>query len=76
VPCGLADQDTVTFLKQFWRQLDDEHIAVGLHYFVDGMSHAEVARVVGCSPRTVGNRIARLRALANEAAAHPKGAVQ
>ena len=79
VPCGLADQDTVTFLQQFWRRLDDEHVAIGLHYFVDGMSHAEVARVVGCSPRTVGNRIARLRALAHEAADamdHPEGATQ
>lgn len=76
VPSGLADQDTVTFLRQFWRQLDDEHVAIGLHYFVDGMSHAEVARVVGCSPRTVGNRIARLRALACEAADHPRGATQ
>lgn len=75
VPCGLADQDTVTFLRQFWRQLDDEHVAIGLHYFVDGMSHAEVARVVGCSPRTVGNRIARLRSLAREAADHHEGAI-
>lgn len=75
VPCGPADQDTVTFLRQFWRQLDDEHVAIGLHYFVDGMSHAEVARVVGCSPRTVGNRIARLRALAREAADHHEGAI-
>lgn len=76
VPSGLADQDTVTFLRQFWRQLDDEHVAIGLHYFVDGMSHAEVARVVGCSPRTVGNRIAHLHALARAAADHPRGAIQ
>ncbi len=75
-PAPPADQDTVTFLRQFWRQLDDEHIAIGLHYFVDGMSHAEVARVVGCSPRTVGNRIARLRDTALHAAESCRGVAE
>ena len=64
VPAATADQHTVTYLREFWRALDDEQVAVGLLYFVDGMTHAEIARVIGCSPRTVGNRIEGLRALA------------
>jgi RNA polymerase sigma-70 factor (ECF subfamily) len=76
VPIEPADQDTVTFLRQFWRTLDDELVAIGLSYFVEGMTHAEIARVQGCSPRTVGNRIERLRELALVAAGHCEGALR
>lgn len=75
VPVGPADQDTITFLRQFWRQLDDELVEIGFHYFVDGMTHAEIARVRDCSPRTVGNRLDRLRELAFAAAGQPRGIV-
>ncbi len=68
VPAGTADQDTVTFLRQFWQGLDDEMVTIGLHYFVDGMTHAEIARILDCSPRTVGNRLAELRERACKAA--------
>lgn len=68
VPVPHADQDTVAFLGQFWRRLDDELVTIGLLHFVDGMTHAEIARVQGCSPRTVGNRLERLRSLAHAAA--------
>lgn len=63
-PVAAADQEPRTFLQQFWRQLDDDLLAVAFHYFVDGMTHAEIARIHGCSARTVGNRVDRLRALA------------
>lgn len=69
-PAVTADQEPRTFLQQFWRRLDDELVTVAFHYFVDGMTHAEIARVHGCSARTVGNRIDRLRALAALAAGH------
>lgn len=68
VPIEPADQDTVTFLRQFWRTLDDEMVGIGFHYFIDGMTHAEIARIQGCSARTVGNRLERLQALALRAA--------
>jgi len=60
-PVPEADQETVAFLGQFWRGLDDELVEAGIYYFVDGMTHAEIARIVDCSERTVGNRIERLR---------------
>ncbi len=67
-PVAAADQETVAFLDQFWRGLDDDLVEIGLFYFVDGMTHAQIATVVGCSARTVGNRLARLQSLAVEAA--------
>jgi RNA polymerase sigma-70 factor (ECF subfamily) len=63
-----ADQETVAFLRQFWRRLDDELVEAGIYYFVDGMTHAEIARIVGCSERSVGNRLDRLRKAASAAA--------
>ena len=39
----------------------------GIYYFIDGMTHAEIARIVGCSERTVGNRIERIRKAAEAA---------
>lgn len=71
-PVPEADQDSLTFLRQFWHQIPEDLLSVGYHYFVDGMTHAEIARVVGCSPRTVGYRLERLRALALEAAGTPE----
>lgn len=58
---GVDEQETATFLRQFWRELDPETIEVGIHYFVDGLTHAEIARVLGCSRRTIGNRLDALR---------------
>lgn len=68
IPHAHVDLDSLTFLRQFWRQLPDALIFVAYHYFIDGMTHAEIARIVGCSPRTVGHRLDRLRALAHNLA--------
>jgi RNA polymerase sigma-70 factor, ECF subfamily len=63
-----ADQETVTMLGQLFRALDAEQAEVAVYYFIDGMTHAEIARIVGCSERTVGNRLERLRKAARAAA--------
>lgn len=63
-PITAAEQETLASLDQLWRRLDDELVESAWYYFVDGMSHAEIARIVGCSERTVGNRIERVRRLA------------
>jgi len=74
VPVAPADQDTCAFLQQFWRELDDDVVASGFYYFVDGMTHSEIARVQECSPRTIGHRLERLRAMAQESASdHRRG---
>lgn len=63
-----ADQETVAFLGQLFRSLDAELAEVAVYYFIDGMTHAEIARIIGCSERTVGNRVERLRKAARAAA--------
>ncbi len=63
-----TDPDARIFLSQLWRDLDEELAMIGVYYFVDGMSHGQIAEVLGVSRRTVGNRLARLRELAEQAA--------
>lgn len=56
-----GDQELVATLRQMWRRLDPELVEVAIYHYVDSMTHAEIARVVGCSERTIGNRLERLR---------------
>ena len=70
-PVAPAEQETAAFFRQFWRTLDDELLETGTYYFIDGMTHAEIARIVHCSERTVGNRLERLRNAAQRAAGGP-----
>ena len=41
-------------------QLPDEEASAAVYYHLDGMSHAEIADVMDCSPRHVGNLLARV----------------
>lgn len=56
-PSAARDQEATMLLSQLIDQLDEEALLICTLYFVDGMSHAEIARVVGVSRRTIGNRI-------------------
>ena len=56
-----AEQDVQLFLREFWDDLAPELVAIGTYYHVDGMTHDEIARIIGCSRRTVGNRLEELR---------------
>ena len=64
LPVRGPDQEAGVFLRQLWRELDEELAMVGVYYFIDDMSHAAIADVMGVSRRTVGNRVAELRRLA------------
>lgn len=68
LPSAARDQEATLLLSQLIGQLDDESLAIGTYYFVDGMTHAEIARIMGVSRRTIGNRIDDLRASARRAA--------
>jgi RNA polymerase sigma-70 factor (ECF subfamily) len=61
-------QEARVFLDQLWRTLDAELAVIGVYHFVDGLSHAEIADMIGVSRRTVGNRIGTLQQLARQAA--------
>ena len=68
LPAGVADAETALFLDQLWSELSEELVTIGVYYFVDGMTHGEIAEVVGTSRRTIGNRIEEIRRLATKAA--------
>ncbi|MFT4628192.1 MAG: RNA polymerase sigma factor (sigma-70 family) [Myxococcota bacterium] len=63
-----SDVEARVFLQQLWREIDEEQALIGVMYFVDGMTHAQIAEAVGVSRRTVGNRIGALQARARAAA--------
>ena len=56
-----AQAEAKAFCNELWQQLDDELMQIGVHHYVDGMSHNEIARVMGVSRRTIGNRLEQLR---------------
>ena len=63
-----SDPEAAAFLRQIWRALDPELAAVGIYHYVDGMTQYEIARVLDCSPRTVGNRLQAITAQARNLA--------
>ncbi len=63
-----ARQEQSLLVRQLWRVLDEELAEIGIYYYLDGMSHAEIAEILGVSRRTVGNRIAELERRARVAA--------
>ncbi len=76
VPGVLGSQpnsEAQLLLAQLWRSLDPELVAIGVYAYVDGLSHDEIAPLVGCSPRTVGTR---LQTLAEQARAATSPATQ
>lgn len=71
VPGVLArhhDTEASTLLGELWRTLDPDLVRIGVYAYVDGLSQDEIAALEGCSPRTVGNRLAALTAAAQEVA--------
>ena len=60
-----ATQHAAALLEQIWDQVDDDELRqIAVHHYVDGMTHAEIARVLDVSRRTVGNRLQQLAELA------------
>lgn len=56
-----ADADTVAFVHDLWRGLDPELAAIGIYFYLDGLTQADIARTIGCSERTVASRIKELQ---------------
>lgn len=63
-----VDPETSVFLTQVFDQLEPELAEIGVYHFVDGLPHAEIARIIGVSRRTVGNRVATLQEVVARAA--------
>ena len=47
-------------VRQLLAQLPDDLATAAVHYYVDEMSHEEIAALMGCSRRHVGNLIERV----------------
>lgn len=56
--------DTLAAARQFLDRMPEDLARVTIFYSVDGMTHQEIAEVMGCSRRQVGNLLERARAWA------------
>ncbi len=65
-PTSTASQERSALLSELWKHLDEDLVTIGIYYHLDGMTHAEIARIMGCSRRTVGNRLEELTRAATE----------
>lgn len=54
------------FLAELWRTVDPELAQIGVHYYVDGMSQADIGALMGVTGRTISNRLQTLTELARE----------
>lgn len=68
--CPITEDATEArvFLGQLWRTVDDELAQIGVHYYLDGMSQADIGELMGVTGRTISNRIQALQELAKSAA--------
>ena len=55
----LRSAEARTAVQAALAQLPDDEARAAVYYHLDGMSHAEIAEVMDCSPRHVGNLLAR-----------------
>lgn len=56
-----ARPDTAAALRQVLAVLPPEEARVAVHRYGDGMSHGEIAELLGCSRRRIGYLLERLR---------------
>ena len=54
-----ANADKLTLVRRLIQDAEPQQAQAALHVHVDGMSHAEAAKVLGVSRRTVGNLLER-----------------
>jgi RNA polymerase sigma-70 factor (ECF subfamily) len=52
--------------RQILSRVPEELARVAVYYYFDEMTHAEIAEVIGCSRRQVGNLLARFHELARD----------
>jgi RNA polymerase sigma-70 factor (ECF subfamily) len=59
-------QEARVILQRLLPGLDDELAEIAVYYYVDEMDQVEISRLLGVSRRTIGYRLERFRALAQE----------
>jgi RNA polymerase sigma-70 factor (ECF subfamily) len=68
-----SDPDARVFLKSLWRTLPEELALIGVHYYIDGLTTAEIGRMLGVSDRTVATRLRTLEQSARREAGEEPG---
>lgn len=63
-------------LNRVLHRVPDELREIAVYYYLDQMSHEEIARLTGLSRRTVGNRLVAFHAAARDAAEEPREGVR
>ncbi|MCA9715123.1 MAG: sigma-70 family RNA polymerase sigma factor [Myxococcales bacterium] len=63
-----ARAESLALVRELLLRLPDEQARAVVYYYVDEMSQAEVATLLGCSRRHVGNLLARARATLSQEA--------
>jgi RNA polymerase sigma-70 factor (ECF subfamily) len=58
-PTEVPRSEPVTLLRQTLALLQPEAAQAAVYYFLDGMTHEEIAHVMGCSRRHVGDVLDR-----------------
>ncbi len=60
-PLPDADMEGMAAAREILAKLPEALAQVAVHYYFDQMTHAEIAEVMGCSRRHVGDLLARFR---------------
>lgn len=56
-----AAQHDKLFWRELWQHIDAELLQLAVFYYIDGLSHEEIARIQQVSRRTIGNRLEELQ---------------
>lgn len=66
-------QEAKVFLHELWRTLTEELAMIGYYYHVDGLGRDEIGALMGCTGRTIGNRLKELSDHARHVAGQEEG---
>jgi RNA polymerase sigma factor (sigma-70 family) len=61
--------EQIAAVRQLLTRMPDELARVAVYYYIDEMTHDEIARLIGCSRRQVGNLLERAHSFARKASA-------
>ncbi|MET0388466.1 MAG: sigma-70 family RNA polymerase sigma factor [Polyangiales bacterium] len=59
--------EAIAELRELLGRLDEQLAQVAVYYYLDELTHAEIAQILGCSRRQVGNLLERVTAAAQSA---------
>jgi RNA polymerase sigma factor (sigma-70 family) len=61
-----GDADTQILVRRILERIPEDLQTIAIFYYVDELSHDEIAGILGVSRRTIGNRLASFHSVVNE----------